>query len=116
MSRGKAYQHRMEAHNDESIEWKPLEPVSLWHMVKIAISKMPHFHFEYISNTFLSPLARDLVSGATGVGLIQALNPLFGILVQPLIGWRSDHTWTRLGRRKPYILCALPWILLAMSM
>ena len=28
--------------------------------------------------------------------------PLTGMLVQPLIGYFSDKTWTRLGRRKPY--------------
>jgi maltose/moltooligosaccharide transporter len=30
--------------------------------------------------------------------------PLTGMLVQPLIGYFSDNTWTRLGRRKPYFL------------
>lgn len=30
--------------------------------------------------------------------------PLTGMLVQPLIGYFSDKTWTRLGRRKPYFL------------
>jgi maltose/moltooligosaccharide transporter len=28
--------------------------------------------------------------------------PLSGLIVQPLIGYASDHTWTRLGRRRPY--------------
>jgi maltose/moltooligosaccharide transporter len=30
--------------------------------------------------------------------------PLTGLLVQPIIGYMSDHTWTRLGRRRPYFL------------
>jgi maltose/moltooligosaccharide transporter len=30
--------------------------------------------------------------------------PLTGMLVQPLIGYFSDKTWTPLGRRKPYFL------------
>ncbi len=32
------------------------------------------------------------------------LPPLMGMLVQPLIGKYSDRTWTRMGRRKPYLL------------
>lgn len=32
------------------------------------------------------------------------LPPLMGILVQPLVGAASDRTWTRLGRRLPYLL------------
>ena len=30
--------------------------------------------------------------------------PADGLLVQPIIGHASDHTWTRLGRRRPYFL------------
>lgn len=30
--------------------------------------------------------------------------PLTGLLVQPIIGYYSDKTWTRFGRRKPYFL------------
>ncbi|MFV0564692.1 MAG: MFS transporter [Flavobacteriaceae bacterium] len=30
--------------------------------------------------------------------------PLMGLIVQPIIGYYSDKTWNRLGRRKPYFL------------
>lgn len=32
------------------------------------------------------------------------LPPLMGLIVQPLVGAASDRTWTRLGRRLPYLL------------
>ena len=32
------------------------------------------------------------------------LPPLMGIIVQPIVGTLSDRTWTRLGRRIPYLL------------
>lgn len=43
--------------------------------------------------------------------------PFTGLLVQPLIGHFGDHTWTWLGRRKPYflvgaILCAVGLVFL----
>jgi len=31
--------------------------------------------------------------------------PLTGMIIQPIIGYYSDHTWTALGRRRPYFLC-----------
>jgi maltose/moltooligosaccharide transporter len=30
--------------------------------------------------------------------------PITGMLIQPIIGYMSDRTWTRLGRRRPYFL------------
>src|SRR5574343_646762 len=46
--------------------------------------------------------------------------PLTGMIVQPIIGYYSDNTWGRFGRRKPYImigtlLCCLALLLLPNS-
>ncbi|NLP56829.1 MFS transporter [Lutibacter sp. B1] len=30
--------------------------------------------------------------------------PLTGLIIQPIIGYYSDRTWTKLGRRRPYFL------------
>ena len=30
--------------------------------------------------------------------------PITGMIVQPIIGYMSDKTWNRLGRRRPYFL------------
>jgi maltose/moltooligosaccharide transporter len=36
--------------------------------------------------------------------LLWLAAPLTGLIVQPIIGYLSDRTWTGLGRRKPYFL------------
>ena len=46
--------------------------------------------------------------------------PLTGMIVQPIIGYYSDRTWNKLGRRKPYfligtLLCCIALILLPNS-
>ncbi|WP_373531951.1 MFS transporter [Vampirovibrio sp.] len=37
-------------------------------------------------------------------GLIWCAGPITGLLIQPLVGAWSDRTWTRLGRRRPFVL------------
>ncbi len=44
--------------------------------------------------------------GATleSVPLLWLAGPITGLIVQPLVGYYSDRTWTRFGRRRPYFL------------
>ena len=41
---------------------------------------------------------------ADQIPILWLAAPLTGLLIQPIIGNASDHTWTRLGRRRPYFL------------
>jgi maltose/moltooligosaccharide transporter len=38
------------------------------------------------------------------IPLLWLAAPLTGLIVQPIVGYYSDRTWTRLGRRHPYFL------------
>ncbi|MDD6153491.1 MAG: MFS transporter [Elusimicrobia bacterium] len=38
------------------------------------------------------------------IPLLWLAAPVTGLLVQPLVGYYSDRTWCRLGRRRPYFL------------
>ncbi|WP_314101428.1 MFS transporter [uncultured Stenotrophomonas sp.] len=40
--------------------------------------------------------------------------PLTGLLVQPIIGYLSDRTWTRFGRRRPYFMIGAVFTTLAL--
>ena len=42
--------------------------------------------------------------------------PIIGMLVQPVIGYYSDRTWVRLGRRKPYFLAGAMAAVVGMSL
>lgn len=37
-------------------------------------------------------------------GLIWCAGPITGVVIPPIIGAMSDRTWTRIGKRRPYII------------
>ena len=51
----------------------------------------------------ISPIYQYLGASAN-LGVLWAAGPISGLLVQPLIGNLSDRTWTRIGRRRPFML------------
>ncbi len=62
-----------------------------------------------------NPEFSTTVANFVGFGLGPALamfimtwDNIINIFVQPWVGNRSDHTWNRFGRRKPWILLGLP--------
>src|ERR1700675_210875 len=57
-----------------------------------------------LQNANVSRIFQTLGAGLEQIPLLWIAAPFTGLLVQPLIGYLSDHTWTRLGRRRPYFL------------
>ena len=58
-------------------------------------------------NFVLLPLIASLIAGGSAdlfVGRVSAAGNLFALLAPVLAGWLSDHTSTRWGRRRPWIL------------
>jgi len=52
----------------------------------------------------MSAIYSYLGANAGEIALLWLAAPVTGVLIQPLIGQASDRTWTRLGRRRPFIL------------
>src|SRR4029453_386855 len=52
----------------------------------------------------MSAIYEYLGAEAHQIPILWLAAPLTGLLVQPVIGRMSDHTWNRLGRRRPYFL------------
>ena len=52
----------------------------------------------------MSPIYKSLGADADKIPILWLAAPMTGLLVQPVIGYWSDRTWTPLGRRRPYFL------------
>ena len=71
-----------------------------------------------LQSSNISRIFRTLGADPHSLSFFWILPPLMGILVQPIVGSLSDRTWTRFGRRIPYlfvgaavavaVMCLLP--------
>ncbi len=52
----------------------------------------------------MSAIYQFLGATESEIPMLWLAAPVTGLLVQPIIGYYSDRTWTRLGRRRPYFL------------
>ncbi|MBA4353885.1 MAG: MFS transporter [Novosphingobium sp.] len=52
----------------------------------------------------ISRIFQSLGSNVDELAFLWIAGPVTGLIVQPLIGYHSDRTWGRLGRRRPYFL------------
>jgi maltose/moltooligosaccharide transporter len=57
-----------------------------------------------LQNANVSRIFQTLGASLEQIPALWIAAPLTGLIVQPLIGYYSDRTWTRLGRRRPYFL------------
>ena len=52
----------------------------------------------------MSAIYGYLGANADSLAILWLAAPVTGVIIQPLIGQSSDRCWTRLGRRRPFIL------------
>ncbi|MTI87969.1 MAG: SLC45 family MFS transporter [Balneolaceae bacterium] len=57
-----------------------------------------------LQNANVSRIFETLGASVDDIPILWIAAPLTGLIVQPIIGYFSDQTWTRLGRRRPYFL------------
>jgi maltose/moltooligosaccharide transporter len=57
-----------------------------------------------LQNANVSRIFQTLGASLEQIPLLWIAAPLTGLIVQPIVGYCSDRTWTRLGRRRPYFL------------
>jgi maltose/moltooligosaccharide transporter len=57
-----------------------------------------------LQNANVSRIFQTLGADVDEIPILWIAAPVTGLLVQPVIGYLSDNTWNRLGRRRPYFL------------
>jgi maltose/moltooligosaccharide transporter len=57
-----------------------------------------------LQNANVSRIFETLGAKVEDIPILWIAAPVTGLLVQPIIGYFSDRTWNRLGRRRPYFL------------
>ena len=57
-----------------------------------------------LQNANTSRIFETLGAEVEDIPILWIAAPVTGLLVQPVVGYLSDRTWNRLGRRRPYFL------------
>ncbi len=57
-----------------------------------------------LQNANVSRIFQTLGADYNNMTLLWVAAPITGLVVQPIVGYFSDRTWGRLGRRRPYFL------------
>lgn len=57
-----------------------------------------------LQNANMSRIFQTLGASMDTLPILRIAGPVTGLLIQPLVGYFSDRTWTGLGRHRPYFL------------
>lgn len=57
-----------------------------------------------LQNANVSRIFQTLGASVDEIPILWIAAPVTGLIVQPIIGYYSDRTWNKLGRRRPYFL------------
>lgn len=66
-------------------------------------------------DSYVPPLLQRHLTGSAWVGAAMGIDNVLALVLVPLIGALSDGTHTRLGRRVPFVLFALPVTAIALA-
>lgn len=76
-----------------------LSPGQIWNMSFGFLGIQIGFDLQ---NGNVSRIFQTLGADVNDLAILWIAAPMTGLLVQPIIGHLSDHTWGRFGRRRPY--------------
>jgi len=96
-----------DAYEDEE---KPALP--LWKLITLTITFFGIQIGWALQIAFASPLLEELGVPEAYVNWAWLAGPISGLIVQPTIGILSDNTTSRLGRRRPYLIGGVTFIII----
>ena len=64
--------------------------------------------FFAFNNFVLPPILKSFGAPDLLTGLLSSTRSIEGVVIQPTVGAVSDRIWTRLGRRRPFMLVGIP--------
>ena len=83
---------------------KQKPPLSFWQIWNMCFGFLGiQFGFA-LQNANVSRIFQTLGAEIEDLPILWVAAPVTGLIVQPIIGYMSDRTWNRLGRRRPYFL------------
>jgi maltose/moltooligosaccharide transporter len=83
---------------------KPRPRLSFWQIWNMSFGFLGiQFGFA-LQNANVSRIFETLGANVDTIPILWLAAPVTGLVVQPIVGYFSDRTWTRLGRRRPYFL------------
>lgn len=80
------------------------EKVSFWAIWNMCFGFLGLQFGWALQNANVSRIFQSLGANVDTIPILWVAAPLTGLIVQPVIGYLSDRTWCRLGRRRPYFL------------
>ncbi len=85
-----------------AVRTKPL--LSIWQIWNMSFGFLGiQFGFA-LQNANVSRIFETLGAKVENIPILWIAAPVTGLIVQPIVGYFSDRTWNRLGRRRPYFL------------
>ena len=87
-----------------TVALRPKPRLSFWDIWNMSFGFLGiQFGFA-LQNANVSRIFETLGAKVENIPILWIAAPVTGLVVQPIVGYFSDRTWNRLGRRRPYFL------------